>query len=259
MTARLRSAFEGSTLVLTLHNPELRNALGAEMYAAGIEALSAAESNPDVRCVVITGEGGIFSAGANLLRILGNRQKPLEAQLESLETLNNWIEAIGTFPKPVLAAVEGAAVGAGFSLALACDMIVAARNAVFVMAGSNVALSPGGGASWSLARKLPRQLVSQMLMLGERISAERLHAIGMVNQLTDAGGALGGALALADRLAARAPNAIASIKELITEAPNHSLNQHLALERNLYVRNLQHPNAGIGIEAFLARQTPRFE
>ena len=92
-------------------------------------------------------------------------------QAQSIEGLHSWIEAIRTFPKPVIAAVEGAAAGAGFSLALACDFIVAADDAVFVMAYSNVALSPDGGASWSLSQALPRQLVSELLMGGERIGA----------------------------------------------------------------------------------------
>ena len=144
MTAELRSTFEGSTMVLTISNPEHRNALGPEMYAAGVEALNVAETSAEVRCVVLTGEGDTFCAGGNLQRLQANRQKPPEAQAQSIESLHNWIEAIRTFPKPVIAAVEGPAAGAGFSLALACDLIVAARNAVFVMAYSSVALSPDG-------------------------------------------------------------------------------------------------------------------
>lgn len=259
MTAELRSTFEGSTMVLTLSNPEHRNALGPEMYAAGIEALNAAESNPDVRAVVLTGEGEVFCAGGNLQRLQANRQRPPAVQAQSIEQLHTWVEAIRAFPKPVIAAVEGPAAGAGFSLALACDLIVAARNAVFVMAYSSVALSPDGGGSWSLARALPRQLASELLMGGERIGAQRLQALGVVNRLCDAGQALALALQWAERLAARAPNALASIKELINDAGTHDLHQQLAAERDHFVRNLHHANAGIGIEAFLARQTPRYE
>ncbi|HRW73564.1 oxepin-CoA hydrolase, alternative type [Ottowia sp.] len=259
MTAELRSTFEGSTMVLTIHNPEHRNALGPEMYAAGVEALAAAESGSDVRAVVITGEGSTFCAGGNLQRLLTNRQKPPEVQAQSIEGLHNWIEAIRTFPKPVVAAVEGAAAGAGFSLALACDLVVAARNAVFVMAYSSVALSPDGGGSWSLAQALPRQLASELLMLGERIGAERLQALGLVNRLAESGEALADALALADKLGQRAPNALASAKELLGEARSHSLNQHLAMERDHFVRNLHHANGGIGIQAFLNKQVPRYE
>lgn len=259
MPASLQSTSHGKTMVLSLSNPEHRNALGPEIYAAGIEALSVAEGNPDVRSIVITGEGTTFSAGGNLARLQSNRQLPPEVQSQSIEGLHSWIEAITTFPKPVIAAVEGAAAGAGFSLALACDAIVAATNAVFVMAYSNVALSPDGGGSFHLARALPRQLVTELLMLGERITPERLHALGVVNRLCSPGAALEEALAMAERLNARAPNALASIKELLNDAGSATLNAQLASERDHFVRNLHHPNAGIGIAAFLNKETPRYE
>ena len=259
MTAELKSTSQGQTMVLALSNPEHRNALGPEMYAAGVEALSVAESNPEVRSVVITGEGSMFSAGGNLQRLLANREQPPEVQVQSIEGLHSWIEAIRTFPKPVIAAVEGAAAGAGFSLALACDFIVAADNAVFVMAYSNVGLSPDGGASWSLAKALPRQLANELLMCGERITPARLHALGLVNLLTPAGGALAGALDLAVRLNARAPNVLASVKELVADASGASFSTQLAAERDQFVRNLHHPNAGAGIAAFLAKQKPRYQ
>jgi len=258
LAAELRSASEGRTMVLTISNPDHRNALGPEIYAAGVEALIAADSNPEVRSVVITGAGGSFCAGGNLQRLLDNRSKPPEVQAQSIEGLHGWIEAIRTFPKPVIAAVEGAAAGAGFSLALACDFIVAADNAVFVMAYSSVALSPDGGGTWSLARALPRQLVSELLMCGERVNAPRLQALGIVNRVTPAGDALAEAMALATRLNERAPNALASIKELVNDAATAPLTAQLASEREHFVRNLHHANAGIGIHAFLAKQPPRY-
>ena len=259
MTAQLLSTSEGQTLILTLSNPEFRNALGPEMYAAGVEALSVAESSPDVRSVVITGANNIFSAGGNLQRLQNNRQLPPDHQAQSIEGLHNWIEAIRTFPKPVIAAVEGPAAGAGFSLALACDMIVAARNSVFVMAYSSIALTPDGGGSWSLARAVPRQLATELLMCGERIGAERLQQLGVVNRLADAGQALQQALQLCEQLNARAPNALASIKELLSDADGSTLNAQLARERDQFVKNLHHNNAGIGIAAFLNKQKPQYE
>jgi enoyl-CoA hydratase/carnithine racemase len=258
MAAELQSASHGRTMVLTISNPDHRNALGPEIYAAGVEALNAADSNPEIGSVVITGAGSTFCAGGNLQRLLDNRQQPREVQAQSIEGLHGWIDAIRTFPKPVIAAVEGAAAGAGFSLALACDFIVAADNAVFVMAYSSVALSPDGGGTWSLARTLPRQLVSELLMCGERIAADRLHQLGIVNRVMAAGGALEEALALAQRLNERAPNALASIKELVNDAATATLTQQLASERDHFVRNLHHANGGVGIQAFLTKQKPRY-
>lgn len=259
MPAELLSTSQGQTLILTLRNPERRNAIDPAMYAAGIEALGGAESSTDIRSVIITGADGMFCAGGNLQRLLANRQEAPDVQAQSIEGLHNWIETIRTYPKPVIAAVEGAAAGAGFSLALACDFIVSARNAVFVMAYSNVALSPDGGASWSLAHALPRQLATEILMCGDRIGAERLHALGVVNRLADSGQALDAALALAKQLNARAPNALASIKELLAEAPHNSLTQHLGQERDHFVKNLHHGNGGAGISAFLEKRVPRYE
>ncbi|RYF83851.1 MAG: enoyl-CoA hydratase [Comamonadaceae bacterium] len=256
MPGELRSHSEGSTLVLTLHNPEQRNALSPEMYTAGVEALNGAESSRDIRCVVLTGSDGHFCAGGSLQRLQANRSKEPQVQIESIEALHSWIEAIRTFPKPVIAAVEGAAAGAGFSLALACDLVVAARNAVFAASYSQVGLSPDGGLSWQLARALPRQLASEWLMKGERLSAERLHSAGLVNELCDGGRALGCALQLAQSLSERAPNALASIKELLAEAAQSTLDTQLGLERDHFVRNLHHPHAGAAIEAFLARSKP---
>jgi enoyl-CoA hydratase/carnithine racemase len=259
MSAQLLSTSEGATLILTLSNPEHRNALGPEIYAAGVEALSVAETSSEIKSVVITGEGDIFCAGGNLQRLIKNRQQAPEHQAQSIEGLHNWIETIRAFPKPVIAAVEGPAAGAGFSLALACDMIVAARNSVFLMAYSNIALSPDGGGSWSLSRSLPRQLAIEILMMGERINAERLHQLGVVNRLSEPGQALGTALSMANLLNQKAHNALTSIKELINEADANSLNQQLALERDHFVKNLHHANAGIGISAFLNKEKPRFE
>ena len=258
MAGALKGSSEGQTLILTLSNPEFKNALGPEIYAAGIEALNAAENNPEIRSVVITGEGNVFCAGGNLQRLQANRRESPEVQAQSIEALHNWIDSIRTYPKPVIAAVEGAAAGAGFSLALACDFCIAAENAVFVMSYSTVALSPDGGGSWALARALPRQLASELLMAGERISAERLHQLGLVNRVSSAGSALTEALKLAERLNARAPNVLASIKELINDAPANTLSQQLTDERNHFVRNLHHANGGEGISAFLEKRPPQY-
>jgi enoyl-CoA hydratase/carnithine racemase len=127
------------------------------------------------------------------------------------------------------------------------------------MAYSSVALSPDGGGSWTLSRALPRALVAELLMCGERMGAARLQQLGLVNRCVTAGDALSEALKLADTLNARAPNALASIKELINEAPGSTLGQQMDAERAHFVRNLHHPNGGEGISAFLEKRTPRYD
>lgn len=258
MNPSLKSHSHGQTMVLTISNPDHRNALGPDIYAAGVEALNVAEGNPDVRTVVITGEGAHFCAGGNLQRLLANRQQPADVQVQSIEGLHNWIETIRAFPKPVIAAVEGSCAGAGFSLALACDLIVAAHNSVFVMAYTNVGLSPDGGASWSLMRALPRATALQLLLCGDRIAAQRLLDLGVISQVSGTAEALNDALLLAERLNARAPNALASTKELSNDALGNTLHAQLSAERDHFVRNLHHNNAGEGINAFMEKRSARY-
>ena len=124
---------------------------------------------------------------------------------------------------------------------------------------SNLGLSPDAGASWNLTHALPRQLAAELLLLGERISAQRLHELGVVNRVVDNCHALTEALALAERINARAPNVMNSIKELINDANTHSLTEQLAQERNQFVKNLHHPNAGVGIQAFLHKEVPLYK
>lgn len=258
MSAQIISERQGATLVMTLSNPEHRNALGPEMYSSAAHILAEAAAQPEVRSVVLHGEGSTFCAGGSLKRLQDNRAQPPEHQAASIAGLHRWIEAMRACPKPIIAAVEGAAAGAGFSLVLACDFVVAARNAVFVMAYSTVALSPDGGGSWQLARQLPRGLVNEMLMLGQRASAATLAEHGLVQSLSEPGQSLQQALALAEQLNGRAPNVLASIKALVNAAPGQDLHSHLAEEQTHFVRNLHHPNAGIGIAAFLNKTAPHY-
>lgn len=258
MSAQLKSTTHGQTLILTLSNPGLRNALGPDIYVSGTEALIAAEASPHIKSVIITGEGEHFCAGGNLNRLLDNRQRPPEVQDQSIEGLHGWIQAIRTFPKPIIAAVEGACAGAGFSLVLMCDMAVAASNSTFVLAYSNVGLSTDGGATWSLARALPRPLASEILMLGGKVSPQLLLAHGLLNQVSEPGQALTQALALAERLNQRPGNVLASLKELLSDGMVEPMTTQLNAEKAHFVRNLHHPNAEIGIQAFFAKQPPHY-
>jgi len=258
MAAELVSRTDGQTLILTLQGAGGQPTLGPDVYAAGIEALNGAERNSDVRSVVLTGAGGLFSAGGDLVRLQASRALEEQAQAAGVDGLHDWVETLRTHPKPVVAAVEGVAAGAGCALALACDFIVAARNARFVLAYGRVGLSPDGGASWALAQALPRMLASEWLMLGDALPAERLHTLGLVNRLADPGAALVGALELCAALHERPANVLASVKELLAEAPTNDLHAQLARERAHFVANLRHANAGEGIAAFLDKRAPRF-
>ena len=219
-------------MVLTLSHPERHNELAPGMYAAAVEALNMAADSNEVRCVVLTGEGNTFSGDTRLRTRQAGNVRPYGGAPAELESLHNWIEELRTFPKPVIAAVEGAAIGAGFSLALACDFVVAASNAVFEVAGSDGAAA--GGADWHLARFLPVQACSGLLMQGEAITAQRLIDWGFVTQLSAPGRALDDALLLAQVLERQQPLALARAKEVRESAATRNLQQHLAAERNYF-------------------------
>jgi enoyl-CoA hydratase/carnithine racemase len=258
MPAELVSERRGSTLVLTISDPSTRNTLSTQVIAAGIEALGASEVKDEVRAVVLRGEGSHFCAGGNLQGLLERRAAGRPVQRQMIEHLHHFVTAIRAYPKPVIAAVEGAAAGAGFSLALACDLIVASTEARFVVSHGKVGLSPDGGATWLLSRSLPRALAQQLVWLAEPVSAETLAGHGLVAAVTLPGLAFDAALGLAERLAAMAPNALASGKELVEQASDSTFAAQLAAERDHFLDNLFDGNGLEGIQAFLDKRAPRF-
>lgn len=259
MSAELQASRRDATLVLTLSNPGVRNVLHADMFAAAIETLSTAERDDTLRAVVLTGADGFFSAGGNLKGLLENRAREQAVQAESLDQLHSWIEAIRDCPKPVIAAVEGGAAGAGFSLALACDMIVAGASAKFLMAYVKAGLTPDAGATWFLTRALPRQLATEMLIEGKPVLAPRLAELGIVNKVVPDGTVLDAALNWADELAQLSPNAVERIKSLVREAEGNTLSRHLESEKLNFVESLYHEDANEGISAFLQKRKPVYK
>lgn len=259
MPSELLTERQGAVLILTISDPETRNTISEAVITAGIEALSTAESDDQIRAIVLRGAGSHFCAGGNLQGLMARRQAGPPAQARMLELLHQWVEALRACPKPVLAAVEGAAAGAGFSLALACDLIVASEEARFILSYAKLGLTPDGGATWHLARALPRAAVQQMVWLAEPASAQQLAGWGLVQSVCAPGQALVEALRVADRLAAMAPNAIAGAKELVNAAASNSLAAQLAAERDQFLLNLFHANGGEGLQAFVAKRPPTFE
>ncbi|HEY9066935.1 MAG TPA: enoyl-CoA hydratase family protein [Burkholderiaceae bacterium] len=258
MSSELLTERDGAVLVLTFSDPATRNTLSPQVLTAAIEMLDKAESDPDLRCVVLRGDGAHFCAGGNVNGLIERRQIGPPAQVQQLGLLHQFVEVLRAFPKPIIAAVEGAAAGAGFSIALACDLIVAAEDARFVLSYARIGLTPDAGATWHLARALPRPLAQKLIWLAEPVSARQLQAWGLVTAVTDSGRALPEALALAGRLAEMAPNALAGAKELLQNAPTATWPEQLAAERDQFVSNLFHANGDEGLKAFLEKRPPKF-
>ncbi len=258
-TGQLLVERQDRVLLLALSDPRTRNALHPGIYRAGIQAMTEAESNAEIGAVVLTGANGGFCGGGNLNRLIKNREKPEQVQSESIGAFHDWIRAIKGCPKPVIAAVEGSAAGAGFSLVLACDLIVAAEDAKFTMAYVKVGLSPDGGSSALLGRGLAPQLVMEILLGGNPIGAERLHQLGLVNRLCAKDRALDEALQWARALARGPSAAMARIKALANAAADNDLDTQLDLEREKFLQSLFHPECGEGIAAFLEKRPADFK
>lgn len=255
---RLLVAARGPVLELTLSNPGVRNALSPAIYDDARKAFADARTDPSIRAVMLCGAGGTFCAGGNLVRLKANRERPRDLQRQSIDKLNEWITAIRQCPKPVVAAVEGAAAGAGFSLALACDLIVAAEDAKFVMAYARVGLSPDGGAIAALAAAMAPQAAFAACVLAEPTSAGSLYQAGVVHSVCEPQQVLTEARALCDRLA-RGPTAVyGRIKHLLAAAPRRSPADHLAAEREAFVESLFSADAQEGIDAFLDKRPAEF-
>lgn len=259
MSAELQASRRDATLILTISNPGAKNALHPDMYAAAIETLSTAERDSSIRAVILTGADRFFCAGGNLNRLLENRGKDKAVQAASIDSLHGWIEALRDCPKPVIAAVDGAAAGAGFSLALACDLVVAGASAKFAMTYAKVGLTPDGGGSWFLTRALPRQLASELLLEGRPLLAPRLHELGLVNRVVADGTALDAALLWAEELAGLSPNAVERTKALISEAQGNTLAQHFEAEKHSFVESLHQRDALEGISAFLEKRKAHYK
>jgi enoyl-CoA hydratase/carnithine racemase len=258
MPSELLTERRDHTLILTISDPATRNTLSPQVYAAGVEVLSAFDADPGLRCVILRGDGAHFCAGGDLNRLATSRDGPIETVRANIDRFHAFVQALREFPKPVIAAVEGHAAGGGCSLALACDLIIAADSARFTMSYGRAGFSPDGGGTYHLAQALPRAHALQLLGLPEPMSAQQWHELGLVNAVASDGQALTEALAWAERLSCAASNAVASVKVLVEHARKRTLREQLDAERDQFAANLQHDNAAEGLRAFFEKRKPRF-
>lgn len=247
----------GPVVVLTISNPAQRNALGPEVYRGLAEITAQAGTDATIRAVVLTGADGVFCGGGNLRRIRDNIAKPREFQAAGIDVLHNAVRQIRACSVPFIAAVEGTAAGAGFSIALQCDMIIAAEDAQFSMAYVKIGLTPDGGGSAMLGALLPRQLAFELMALGDAISAPRLQALGVVSKCVPRGAALQEALAAAARFAEGPRGAIGRVKRL-SEFGLLMQDRQLDLERDLFVESLHGSEVAEGVAAFLEKRRADF-
>ena len=246
----LRVEQHGPVTVLTIDRPQVRNALDSPTMAALTAALTAAANDPTVRAVVLTGAGDrAFSAGLDLAAT-ADGDLPDES-IRPVRLLR------AGYPLPVLAAVNGPAVGGGFELALACDLRVAAEHAFFALpeVSRGIAATEGGT---ELPRRIPLALALEVGLTTDPLPAARAYALGLVNRVVPAAQVLSTTLALAERIAAHSPAAVRATKRLMhrsLEADQSTLDaETTAVTADL----LAGPDAAEGVAAFLAKRPPRW-
>jgi len=257
MSALLRDR-RGPVLWLINNNPGARNALTLD-YTGGLPAaLEEAGRDPSIAAVALAGAEGFFCSGGDLNILIERREMDVAARIEAINLLHDAIRAIRACPKPVIAAVEGGAAGAGASIALACDLVVAERDAYFAVSYLRVGLTPDGGATSFLSEVMPRQMVNEIIMFGEKVPAARMHELGAVNQLTDPGMAPEAVADLGARLFQTGPEALASAKRLSLAAADNSVSDQLDLEAEEMAEAQGGAESGEGISAFLEKRKADF-
>jgi enoyl-CoA hydratase len=197
-TTRL-AQHENGVRVLTLTDPDRRNALGPEMGTEILRATSALADDPDARALVVTGEGSAFCAGADLPALFGDADRDVTKTHEGLQAYYRAFLSVHELALPTVAAVNGPAVGAGLNLAMACDVRIAGRDATFGATFARIGLHPGGGCTWFLVRALGRSRALRTLLLGDTIAADRAVEWGLAEGPSD--DPLAEALELAGRFA----------------------------------------------------------
>ncbi len=244
-------------LVVVNMNPTRRGALSPDLCAAIGQALAGA-ADPRVRSVLLTSEGGFFCAGGDLNVLIERRKLTEDQRRDKVDELHDLVRAIRACPVPVIAAVEGGAAGAGASLALACDLIVASEGAKFTAAYVNAGLVPDAGLTSSLARMLPRPLVMEMCLLARPVTAEQMLALGAVNAVVPADQVEATAQSLADAVAQGPRESQCAIRRLVSDAYEATEAAQLDAERNAMARAAGGDEAAEGIAAFLEKRKPRF-
>jgi 2-(1,2-epoxy-1,2-dihydrophenyl)acetyl-CoA isomerase len=244
---------------IALNRPEARNAWDRELGEALLGAVEDVAADAAVRAVLITGNGASFSAGADLKAGFDPTPAGVPDVGTALrERYHPIITGVRRMPKPVVAAVNGAAAGIGCSLALACDLVVAADDAFFLLAFVNIGLVPDGGSSLLIPARIGFTRAVEMAMLGERVSAAQALEWGLINRVVPAAELQAEALALAARLAQGPTRSYAGAKRQLNAWMYAQMDQQLELEATIQAELAGSGDFAEGVQAFVEKRTPRF-
>lgn len=242
--------------VLAFNRPEVANALSTQMGLELLEAWTALKANPDVRCVVLTGEGKHFQAGADLKERNGMTD---EAWAEQHKVFEAMIRAQLALEVPVIAAVNGAAMGGGCEMTLACDFAYAAETARFGLPEVTLGIMPGLGGTQLLTRSIGERRAVEILVSGRPLSAAEALEAGIVNRVVAAGELMAATLATATRIAANAPLSVKALKHVVHEGHHLDLAAAMELELAHYNRLFKTADRREGVASFNEKRTPDFK
>jgi enoyl-CoA hydratase/carnithine racemase len=245
---------KGALLTLTLNRPDKKNALSAAMYQSLADALGAAAANADVRVVVLTGSAGAFTSGNDLGDFLAN---PVRAD-GAPTSVQNFLQAISTFPKPLIAAVAGVAVGVGTTLLLHCDLVYLDTTAKLQLPFVNIGLVPEAASSLLLPASIGLLRAAEMLMLGQPIDAQQALSYGLANGVVAPEALMPTVEAVAERLAAQPAGALRATKALLRRAASTDIAGRMAEEGLLFAKHLASEETREAITAFFEKRKPDF-
>ncbi|OPX55598.1 2-(1,2-epoxy-1,2-dihydrophenyl)acetyl-CoA isomerase [Oceanospirillum multiglobuliferum] len=251
---------EDGVAILTFNRPDSLNSFNAEMHAEVREALKEVKKNAEVRALVITGNGRGFCAGQDL----SDRNVAPTAEApnlgESIEkNYNPMIRTIRALEMPVICAVNGVAAGAGANIALACDIVFAARSAKFIQAFCKIGLIPDSGGTWTLPNMVGQARAMALSMLGDRVSAEQAEQWGMIWKAVDDEDVKNVAIETAKQLATQPTKGLALIKRAIHASATNTMDEQLDLERDLQTIAGRTEDYREGVAAFMAKRQPEFK
>lgn len=247
---------DGAVATLTLDRPAALNALDVPLKSALLDALVSIGADRAIRAVILTGTGRAFCAGQDLAERDDPAAAPLDVELR--ERYHPIVRALRAMDQPVIAALNGVAAGAGASLAFACDLRIAADSARFVLAFGRIGLVPDSGATWFLPRLLGSARAAEVALLGDPLDADDALRLGLVTRVVPGDALLDEARAMADRLAAGAPGALAATKHALDRS--WSIDLDAALEEEARSQGIAGASAdhAEGLAAFREKRPPRF-
>ncbi|MDK9697984.1 MAG: 2-(1,2-epoxy-1,2-dihydrophenyl)acetyl-CoA isomerase PaaG [Siculibacillus sp.] len=249
----------GAVVRVVLNRPDRLNSFNVEMHRALRAAMEEIAADESVRAVLLTGAGRGFCAGQDLA---DRAVAPGAARPDLGASVDTWynplIRLIRTMPKPIVCAVNGVAAGAGANIALACDIVLAARSASFVQAFAKIGLVPDSGGTWVLPRLVGEARARALALTAEPVKAERAEAWGMIWKVVDDAELEGEAMALAERFAAAPTHGLALIKRALFVSSTNTLDTQLDLERDLQREAGATPDYAEGVAAFVEKRKPNF-